>query len=104
MRSIIEEIADAERRAEEIVKAAAVQNRELLTQTREQAEQALASAEAEEKSLTEQALRMASAQGEAEAAETLAAMEREADGLCIKAKSKLGGAVSYLVNKVQSRA
>jgi vacuolar-type H+-ATPase subunit H len=104
MRSIIEEIADAERRAEEIVKTAAVQNRELLAQTREQAEQTLVQAEAEEKSLTETALGKASEQGEAEAAETLAAMEREADDLCGKAKAKLDGAVRYLVDKVQSRA
>ena len=104
MRSIIEEIADAERRAEEIVEAAAVQNRELIAQTREQAEQALVLAEAEEKSLTEKALSQASALGEAQAAKTLAAMEQEADELCGKAKAKLDGAVHYLVDKVQSRA
>ena len=104
MRSIIEEIADAEQRAEEIVKSAAVQSRELLAQTREQAEQTLIDAEAEEKNLTEEALRQASAQGEAAAAETLVKMEREADDLCGKAKSKLAGAVSYLVDKVQNRA
>ena len=77
---------------------------ELLAQTREQAEQALVQAEAEEKSLTEEALSKASEQGEAEAAETLAVMEREADDLCGKAKAKLDGAVRYLVDKVQSRA
>ncbi len=104
MRSIIEEIADAERRAEEIVKTAAVQSRDLLVQTREQAEQALVRADAEEKSLTEEALLQASARGEAQAAETLARMEQEADGLCGKAKSKLDVAVSYLVDKVQNRA
>lgn len=104
MRSIIEEIADAEQRAEEIVKTAAAQNRELLAQAREQAEQALLQAEAEEKNLTEEALSQAGKQGEAAAAETLAAMEREADDLCGKAKSRLGKAVSYLVDKVQSRA
>ena len=104
MRSIIEEIADAEQRAEEIVKSAAVQSRELLAQTREQAERALIDAEAEEKSLTEEALRQASALGEDKAAETLSKMEREADDLCDRAKSKLAGAVGYLVDKVQSRA
>ena len=104
MRSIIEEIADAEQHAEEIVKSAAVQSRELLTQTREQAEQALVDAEAEEKNLTEEALRQANVQGEAAAAETLAKMEREADDLCGKAKSRLDGAVNYLVDKVQNRA
>ena len=104
MRSIIEEIADAEQRAEEIVKSAAVQSRELLVQTREQAEQALVYAEAEEKNLTEEALRQASAKGEAAAAETLAKMEQEADGLCGKAKFRLDGAVSYLVDKVQNKA
>ena len=104
MRSIIEEIADAERRAEEIVKTAAVQSRELLVQTREQAEQALVQADAEEKSLTEEALRQASALGEAQATETLTRMEQEADGLCGKAKSKLDVTVRYLVDKVQNRA
>ena len=54
MRSIIEEIADAEQRAEETVKFATVQSREILAQTRVQAEQALIDAEAEEKSLTEE--------------------------------------------------
>ncbi|MEN6418219.1 MAG: hypothetical protein ABFC73_04790 [Clostridiaceae bacterium] len=104
MRSIIEEIADAERRAEEIVKTAAVQSRDLIVQTREQAEQALVQADAEEKSLTEEALRQAGALGEAQATETLARMEQEADDLCGKAKSKLDVAVSYLVDKVQNRA
>ncbi len=90
MRSIIEEIADAERRAEEIVKTAAVQSRDLLVQTREQAEQALVRADAEEKSLTEEALLQASARGEAQAAETLARMEQEADGLCGQSEVQIG--------------
>lgn len=104
MRSIIEEIAEAEQRAEEIEKSAALQSRELLAKTREQAEQALVLAETEEKNLTEEALSQASAQGEAAAAKTLADMEREADELCKKAESRLESAVQYLVSKVQGRA
>ena len=104
MRSIIEEIASAEQQAQELTKNAAAQSRERLVQAREQAERALALADAEERKKTELALQQAGERGEATEKETLVGMAEQADELCEKAKSRVDGAVKYLVGKVQSRA
>ncbi|HRX57381.1 MAG TPA: hypothetical protein P5075_01275 [Eubacteriales bacterium] len=104
MRSIIDEIAKAEERAEEIRQNAAVKAREMTAGAKEEAEKALAALDAEERKKTESALKKAQETGEETAKETLAGMEREADELCAHAEERLEGAVRYLVDQVQSRA
>lgn len=104
MRSIIDEIAKAEDRAEQIRQDAAVKAREAAAGAKDEAEKALAALDAQERKKTESALKQAQDQGEKTAQETLAGMEREADELCARAEGKLGGAVRYLVDRVQNRA
>ena len=104
MRSIIEEIAQAEDRAEQIHAEAAGKARELVAAARDGAAHALEAAEAEGQEKTRQALSAAEAAGEAEAKHTLADMEQEADALCARAVERLPKTVQYLVEKAREIA
>ena len=104
MRSIIEEIAQSEDRAEQIRAEAAVTARERVAAARENAAQTLAKEETEEAEKTRLALEKAEAAGEAMAKEMLAKMECEADELCARASERVGGTVQYLVEKARELA
>ena len=104
MRSIIEEIAQSEDRAEQIRAEAAVTARERVAAARENAAQTLAKEETEEAEKTRLALEKAEAAGEALAKEMLVKMEREADELCARASERVGGTVQYLVEKARELA
>ena len=104
MRSIIEEIAQSEDRAEQIRAEAAVTARERIAAARENAARTLAKEETEEVEKTRLALEKAEAAGEALAKEMLAKMECEADELCARASERVGGTVQYLVEKARELA
>lgn len=104
MRSIIEEIAQAEDRAEQIRAEAAAKARELVAAARDGSARALDSAQAEEQEKTRLALAVAEAEGETDAKRTLADMEREADALCARAVERLPETVQYLVEKAREIA
>ena len=104
MRSIIEEIAQSEDRAEQIRAEAAVTARERVAAARENAARTLAKEETEEAEKTRLALEKAEAAGEAMAKEMLAKMECEADELCARASERVGGTVQYLVEKARELA
>ncbi len=100
MRSIIDEIATAEERAEQIRQGAAVGARERISKAREEGEAALANLALEERAKTEAELKLAQKQGEQIAAQELATMAREADALCARAADRVDNAVTYLLDKV----
>ena len=104
MRSIIEEIAQSEDRAEQIRSEAAVTARERVAAARENAARTLAKEETEEAEKTRLALEKAEAASEAMAKEMLAKMECEADELCARASERVGGTVQYLVEKARELA
>ena len=104
MRSIIEEIAQSEDRAEQIRSEAAVTARERVAAARENVARTLAKEETEEAEKTRLALEKAEAAGEAMAKEMLAKMECEADELCARASERVGGTVQYLVEKARELA
>ena len=104
MRSVIEEIAQAEQQAEEIRQSAAVQARELTQKARQDAVESLAKLESDERVALASALETAKQQGEQISGELLKQMEREADAVCKAASAKLDQAVSYLLNKVTKTA
>ena len=104
MRSIIEEIAQAEDRAEQIRAEAEVKARERVAAARENAARVLAKEEATEAEKTRAALQKAEAEGEVSAKEMLGRMEREADEICARASERIDGTVDYLVEKARELA
>jgi len=104
MRSVIEEIALAEQQVEEIRQSAAVQARELTQKAKQDAVEALAKLENEERISLSNALETAKQQGERLSKELLDQMEQESDAVCKTASVKLDQAVSYLLDKVTKTA
>ena len=104
MRSVIEEIANAEQQAEEIRQNAALQARERTLMAKEDAQKALSRLEEEARETLQAELDKAKLQGERVSNDMLARLEQEADTLCMSANSRLDKAVSYLVDKVTKTA
>jgi len=104
MRSVIEEIANAEQQAEEIRQNAAVQARERTLQAKEDAQKALSQLESEARETLQAEQEKAKLEGERLSSDMLAQLEQEADILCANANSRLDKAVSYLVDKVTKTA
>ena len=104
MRSVIEEIASAEQRAEEIRASAAAQARDMTQQAREDAKLALSNLESTERTEAQARLERAREQGEAISASMLSTLEQEADATCVRALDKLPTAVAYLLDKVTKTA
>lgn len=104
MRSVIEEIANAEQQAEEIRQNAALQARERTLLAKEDAQKALSRLEEEARETLQAELDKAKLEGERKSSDMLAQLEQEADALCKSANSRLDKAVSYLVDKVTKTA
>ena len=104
MRSVIEEIASAEQRAEEIRASAVAQARDMTQQAREDAKLALSNLEHTERAKALVRLDRAREEGEAISANMLSALMQEADATCVRAEEKLPKAVAYLLNKVTKTA
>lgn len=100
MRSVIDEIAAAEQKAEEIRLSAALDAREAVNRARESALSAQVRLEETQRDKSLSQLEQARIEGECLSAQQLEKMEREAQELCSKAEGKLGEAVRYLVDKV----
>ena len=104
MRSVIEEIANAEQQAEEIRQNAALQARERTLQAKEDAQKALSQLESEARETLQAEQEKAKLEGERLSSDMLAQLEQEADALCANATTRLDKAVSYLVDKVTKTA
>ena len=104
MRSVIEEIANAEQQAEEIRQNAALQARERTLQAKEDAKKALSQLENEARETLQAEQEKAKLEGERLSSDMLAQLEQEADALCANANTRLDKAVSYLVDKVTKTA
>ena len=104
MRSVIEEIANAEQQAEEIRQNAALQARERTLQAKDDAQKALSRLEEEARETLQAELDKAKLEGERLSGTMLAQLEQEADALCSGANTRLDKAVSYLVDKVTKTA
>lgn len=104
MRSIIDEIAAAERQADEIRSQAAADARDRIAKANEAATAALAALDNAERDKTREALAAAERDGEAEAERMRQGMEAEAAALCAAAQTRMDGAKDYLLQRVQSRA
>ncbi len=104
MRSVIDEIASAEKQAEEIRQNAASEAREMIVHAREEAIRALTVLENEERETTQTEIEAARQEGEKLSAEMIQKLALEADELCARANTRLDKAISYLVNKVTKPA
>lgn len=104
MRSVIDEIAAAEQRADEIRVAGAAEAREMTQQARDGAKTALSELEHTQREATQAQLELARIEGERLSAELLTQMEHESDALCARAEGKLTQAVAYLLDKVTKTA
>ena len=104
MRSIIDEIAQAESQADQIRQEAAAASRELMQKSRAEAEQALVNLEAEERETTRLALEKAEQDGKALAESIEKELSDAADAQCETARGRLDSAVNYLMQKVQEIA
>lgn len=100
MRSVIDEIAAAEQKAEETRLVSVSEARELIGKARENALAAQARLEETERDEMVSQMELARTEGERLSAEQLKKMEREAAEACSAAEGKLDEAVAYLVNKV----
>ncbi len=100
MRSIIDEIAGAEAKADEIRVNAAQTSKEQLLIAREQSERELAALEKRERETTRAALEQAEADGERIAQETMRDMLDAAARQCAGAEERLPAAVAFLMDKV----
>ncbi|MEA4870780.1 hypothetical protein SDC9_182433 [bioreactor metagenome] len=104
MRSVIDEIAAAEQRAEEIRTSAVTQAREISQKAREDAKVALSKLEDTERIELHARLECARKEGEEISANMLSALQQEADAICACAQERLPRAVSYLLDKVTKTA
>ena len=101
MRSIIDEIANAESTAEQLRQDALTDAREKIVQAKLDAEKQLASSEAREREETRRALEAADAEGAALSKAILTDMNEAAKEQCEAAYGRLDEAVTYLLRKVQ---
>lgn len=101
MRSIIDEIAEAESTAERMRQDALTDARERILQARNDAEKRLSAAESEERNCTRKALEEADQKGSELTAVILADLEGAANAQCEAADGKTDQAVAYLLGKVQ---
>lgn len=104
MRSVIDEIAAAEQKADEIRLSSAASAREQTLKAREEAQHTLSELEKTERDLAQAQMESARTEGERLAGELLTKLEQEADALCTRADGRLGEAVTYIVNKVTKPA
>ncbi|MEG1524228.1 MAG: hypothetical protein RRZ24_02365 [Clostridia bacterium] len=104
MRSIIEEIAEAELKAEEIRSSAVTKARDAIATAKEQAEKECATLIVNEREKTRDALEKSERNGEQITREMTEAMAHEADALCLKATACMSKTVDYLLKKVQETA
>ena len=104
MRSIIDEIAQAEAQADQIRQEAAAASRELLLKSRAEAEKALETLETAEREATRLALDKAEQDGKALAETIQKELSDAADAQCETARGRLDNAVNYLMQKVQEIA
>ncbi|MDO4573008.1 MAG: hypothetical protein Q4C13_06530 [Clostridia bacterium] len=100
MRSIMEEIAEAERQAEEIRQNAAAEAREAIGFAHADAETVLSELDISEREKLREALIGAERNGEAAAQEILSGMERETAEACARARDRIDEAVTYLIKRV----
>lgn len=104
MRSIIEEIANAETQADSIRQSAAAEARELIQNTKNELEQAQAALELDERETTRAKLAEAEQSGKALAEDMLRELGESADAQCSAARARLDEAAAYLLRKVQEIA
>lgn len=104
MRSIIEEIANAETQSENIRQQAAAEARDLLQSTRTAIQEEQAALEQRERDLTRARLVEAEASAGALADEMLQKLGSEADEQCAAARARLDEAAAYLLGKAQEIA
>ena len=103
MRSIIEEISEAERRADEIRQQAVLKAREDISFAQSDAEAALSDADRTGREATREALLAAERDGDAIAQTILDRMNGEAEQLCAAAEAHTEEAVQYLLKKVTAK-
>ena len=101
MRSIIDEIAQAEEKAAQLKQDANVSVRELMQQARVKAEEMSQRIDEEEREKTRQALLKAEEDGKALAAAIERQISDEAAEQCTKAEARAKDAISLLLKKVQ---
>lgn len=104
MRSIIEEIANAETQADSIRQSAVAESRELIQRTKSELEQAYTALEQQERETTRNSLVEAEQRGKALAEDILRELGDSADTQCIDARARLDAAGAYLLGKVQEIA
>ena len=104
MRSVIDEIAAAEQKAEENRLSAAAEAREMTQKAREDAKAALAALEQAQRDEAQTQMEQVQKQGEVLSKEMLSKLEQDADEICARAQAKLPEAVAYLLNKVTKTA
>ena len=104
MRSIIDEIAQAEQQADEIRASAAAKSREQVLAAAEEAERALAHLDAQAREELRAVLEKAERDGEALSKRLSGGFEAEADALCAQAEGRVRMAIDYLLKRVQEIA
>lgn len=104
MRSIIEEIANAETQADSIRQGAASEARELIQTTKTELEKAQSALEMREREATRIRLAEAEQEGQALVEEMLRELSGSADAQCAAARERLDEAAAYLLKKVQEIA
>lgn len=104
MRSIIEEIANAETQANDIRQGAVAEARELIQTTKSELEQAQAALELQERDATRAKLAEAEQAGKTLAEDMLRELGESADAQCRTARDRLDEAAAYLLKKVQEIA
>ena len=100
----IDEIAQAELRAEEIRTSASQSARDALAAAKAEAAERLAAQEKDEREKTLAALAQAELEGEALGRSLRAEMEQAAESQCASAEKRISEAVDYLVKKVLETA
>lgn len=101
MRSIIDEIAQAEKQADEIRQSAVADGRDRIAAAVEASKRALETLDETERKKTQQALADAEAEGEKMADGMKRTIEQDADALCKNAEAHLDDTVRALMDKVR---
>ena len=102
MSSIMERIAEAEQKADAILEEASRTARERITQTKNDAEFALASADEAERQKTADALSRAREEGEKIAEEVTAKAKAETDAIHAEAVLHVAEAVASLMERIEA--
>lgn len=102
MTSIMERIADAEKQADAILEEANRTARERVTQAKNDAEEALASADESERQQTADALLRAREEGERIAAQVTAKARSETDAMHESAVRNVEDAVASLMERIEA--